>query len=402
MLQQRRLQVGVAFATLLGALALGRSVLTEAAAQAGSSNQVPMFEPDPMWPKQLPNKWVLGNVIGVAVDSKDNIWMLHRPSGVRELNAAEMTPPKGTCCFVAPPVLVFDQAGNLLKYWQWTDDARTFPGPGVKVSTFPKGEHGIYVDYKDNIWLADNDPTAGAIYKFTQDGKLLLTVGNPKAPAKDSNDTTALKCPTNMFVEPTANEVYVTDGYCNRRVIVFDADTGQYKRHWGAYGKPPNDADAYNSRRGQVDKDYDPDKVSQQFGRATHNVEVSKDGLVYINDRTNNRIQVFTKDGRFLQEVFLNKHARWYGASWETAFSPDPAQRFLYNANGNDQQIQILDRKTMQIVGAFGQGGNRPGEFYALHSIATDSKGNIYTGETIGGDRFQRLIFKGLGPARPQ
>jgi hypothetical protein len=392
-----RFIVGATLLTAFAALAAtGRVLEKSVAAQSG---KVPTFQVDPLWPKPLPNKWVMGSVIGVGVDSKDHIWMIHRLSTIdRNEIAAAQNPPISECCFPAPPVLVFDQAGNLIHFLERPDDPRA-PTGGARAEVMPKSEHGLYIDHRDNVWLADNDANAGEVVKLSQAGKHLLTIGAPLKPAKDSNDISAVHCATNMFVERTANEVYVADGYCNRRLIVFDADTGAYKRHWGAYGKKPDDSDMYNSGRAQVGKDYDPTKVSQQFGRAVHGVEISKDGLVYVNDRTNNRIQVFRQDGTFVSETFINRNSRWYGSSFETAFSADPGQQFVYNTDGTSQRITILDRKSMQIIGSFGQGGRYPGQFYAVHSIATDSKGNIYTGETNEGKRLQRFLYKGLGPA---
>jgi DNA-binding beta-propeller fold protein YncE len=342
-----------------------------------------------MWPKPLPNKWVMGSVIGVAVDpANDNVWMIHRLSTISDNEkAAALNPPISECCYPAPPVLAFDQAGDLIKSWG---------GPGT--GPWPDGEHGIFIDHLGNVWTGGNGPKDNQIMKFTQDGKFLQMIGTP-GKSTGSNDTENMRFPPNMFVDPTNNEIYVADGYGNRRVIVFDAASGKYKRHWGAYGSRPDDEDTYNAGRGQVGKDYDPNKVAKQFSRTVHGVEVSNDGLVYVNDRINNRFQVFKKDGTFVAEQFINKNARWYGSSFEMAFSPDKEQRFLYNADGVDQRINILDRKTLRIIGGFGTGGRYPGQFYAVHSIASDSRGNIYTGETNEGKRLQRFVYKGLGPA---
>ena len=218
----------------------------------------------------------------------------------------------------------------------------------------------------------------------------------------DSYDTQNVNRPTKAFVDPATNEVYVSDGYGNRRVIVFDADTGAFKRFWGAYGKPPNDKDPYNVNNDAnfccVAEDYDPGIVAQSFGRAVHAVAVSNDGLVYVADRTNNRIQVFHKDGTFVKEGFIDRYARGTGSASDVAFSADPDQRFLYVPDTMNNMIQILDRDSMRIVSRFGRGGNNAGQFDYVHSIATDSKGNIYVGDTTRGKRLQRFVYKGMGP----
>jgi len=358
-----------------------------AAAPATTEGQIPTFQVDPMWPKPLPNNWVVGNVIGISVDSKNQIWMLHRPSSLADdEKGATLTPPTAECCVPAPPVLVFDQAGNLLKSWGG-------PGEGQE---WVQSEHGLYVDHQDNVWVTGQGETDQAL-KFTPEGKLLLKVGRT-AKTAGSNDTASLGKPTKVAVDPETNEIFVADGYGNRRVIVFDANTGAYKRHWGAYGNKPDDASAYNSVSAVVGKDYDPAAApSQQFGRCVHGVVLSKDGLLYVADRTNNRIQVFKKDGTFVKELFINKNARGYGSAFDVALSPD--QQFLYNVNGVDRKINIIRRDTMEPVGSFGGPGRGAGQFYIAHSIAVDNTGNIYIGETINGKRIQRFVNKGTGPA---
>lgn len=390
---RHNLFVGATFLALLVALAVGQSVLEKAAvAQGRDSGQTPMFQVDPLWPKPLPNRWVIGSVVGVSVDSRDRIWMIHRPSSLTDNEkGAVLNPPLSECCVPAPPILVFDQAGTLVNSWG---------GPGAGYE-WPQSEHGIYVDYKDNVWIGGNGGKDTHVLKFTQDGKFLLQIGR-QGKSGGSNDTENLNKATTMTVDPTTNELYVADGYGNRRVVVFEADTGKYKRHWGAYGNRPDDTYSYNNAGATVGKDYDPNKPpSQQFGRAVHGVVVSKDGLVYVSDRVNNRIQVFKKDGSFVKEGFINKRTLGFGSAFESAFSPDPQQRFLYNVDGMNQKVDILERDSLQILSNFGQGGRYPGQFYTVHSIAADSKGNIYTGETLEGKRLQRFLYKGMGaPAR--
>ena len=383
MRRPRKIAIGGSFAALLVALAAAQAAMDrQARAQGLAARQAPRFEVDPLWPKPLPNRWIMGSVIGVSVDSNDRVWMLHRPSSLSDNEkAAVLNPPLSECCVPAPPVLVFDQSGNLVRTWG---------GPGAGYD-WPQAEHGIHVDYKNNVWIAGTH-----VLKFTQQGRFLLQIG-AKGESGGSNDTEHLNRPTQVAVDPDTNEVYVADGYGNRRVIVFDADTGKYQRHWGAYGSKPDDSDPYNSASAVVGKDYDPKTPSKQFSRAVHGVALSKDGLVYVSDRVNNRIQVFRKNGSFVKELFINRSTRGFGSAFEAAFSPDPEQQYLYNVDGMNQKVDVIRRQSLEVIAAFGQGGRYPGQFFAVHSVAVDSKGNIYTGETLEGKRLQRFLYKGIG-----
>ncbi len=249
--------------------------------RAALAGEVPKFAVDSSWPKPLPNNWIMGQVGGISTDAQGHIWVFQRPRSLTDdEKAASLTPPRTKCCVPAPPVLEFDSDGNLLRSWG---------GPGEGYQWFGN-EHGIEVDDRGFVWLTGNAADDSQILKFTQDGKFVLQIGKI-APPKGSNDTTQLGRPAEVTVDKDANEVYIADGYGNRRVIVFDATSGAYKRHWGAYGKPPND---------DKQAPYDPKApVSQQFGNPVHCVKVANDGLVYVCDRTNNRLQVFKKDGNF-------------------------------------------------------------------------------------------------------
>ena len=231
------------------------------------------------------------------------------------------------------------------------------------------------------------------IMKFTQDGKFLMQIGKVGA-SKGSNDVENLRRPAKIFVDKDTNEVYVADGYGNHRVIVFDADTGKYKRHGGAYGNKPDDTNLGT---------YNPDAPpAQQFRNPVHCAELSKDGLVYVCDRVNDRIQVFKKDGTFVKEVFIEKRTLGDGSVWDIAFSKDPQQKYIYLADGANEKIYVMLRDSLEILTSFGDGGRQPGQFYAVHSIATDSKGNIYTTETYRGQRVQRFLYKGIGAVAKQ
>ncbi len=404
---KRNLYAGAGFLAVLAALGTGSVLLDKRAAVEAAAVQAPMFEVDPMWPKPLPNHWLLGMTIGVSVDGQDHIWIIHRQGSLERMeNYAASNPPASECCSAAPPVLEFDEQGNLLAHWG---------GPGEGYN-WPLSNHGITVDYKGNVWIGGNGrgtaaaggpalPTAevqvasnaafndNMILKFTQGGKFLMQIGKP-GQSKGSNDVNNLKGPAKMFVDKATNELYVADGYGNRRVIVFDAETGKYKRHWGAYGHKPDDTDL---------GPYNPDApLAQQFRNPVHCAELSDGGLLYTCDRVNDRIQVFKPDGTFVKEMIIAKRTLGDGSVWDIAFSKDPQQKYIYVADGSNEKVYILLRDTLEILTSFGDGGRQPGEFYAVHSIATDSKGNIYTTETYRGQRVQKFVYKGLGPLTKQ
>jgi DNA-binding beta-propeller fold protein YncE len=343
----------------------------------------PMFQVDPAWPKFPEVNWLLGEVPGVAVDAQDNVWITTRPKTLagRELFAA-LRPPQADCCIPAPPVMEFDAAGNFIQGWGG-------PGPGFE---WPQTEHGIHVDYKENVWITGNGPKDNQILKFTKEGKFLLQIGH-SGKSQGSNDTENVNKATGVYVDPKTNEAYVSDGYINKRVIVFDADTGAYKRHWGAYGKKPDDS---------VGPSYTEPRASDVEGpgakqfNTVHCVRISNDGLVYVCDRTNSRIQIFKPDGTFLKEFFVARKSTGAGVTDGVAFSPDPDQKFLYVADSPDQHVWIYDRKTLKVLGEFGHMGHYAGQTYHLHGIASDSKGNIYIAEGILGHRLQKFVYKGL------
>jgi len=377
---KRNLFIGVTLFVLLAVLALGQRMLENRAIAEAAGVQAPMFEVDPLWPKPLPNHWRIGSTIGVSVDAQDHVWIIHRPETLQEKEKYPLAnPPAASCCFPASPVLEFDQAGNLIGNWGGK-------GEGYE---WPVSNHGITVDYKGNVWIGGNGQGDAQVLKFTQNGKLLMQIGHQNK-SQGSNDTANFSRPAKLFIDQATNELYVADGYSNKRVIVFDADTGQYKRHWGAYGNKPDDTNL-----GRYNPDTPP---AQQFRNPVHCAELSKDGLLYVCDRSNDRIQVFKKDGTFVKEKFVANRTLGDGSVWDIAFSKDPQQKYLYLADGANEKVYIIDRASLEILTSFGDGGRQPGQFYAVHSIATDSKGNIYTTETYEGKRLQRFVYKGLGP----
>jgi DNA-binding beta-propeller fold protein YncE len=422
---KRKLLVGATFVAVLVVLGISQNILEQRAlAQAKSAAQAPMFEVDPFWPKPMPNNWVFGQTIGVGIDEKDQVWIIHRGNDPGNLDRTEyafpppQAPPAGAgrggaapagrgaapggpgegaatqparvseCCNPAPPVVAFDQAGNVVASWG---------GPTV-TAEWPDSNHGIVVDHKGFVWIGGNGQPDSHILKFTRDGKLVGEFGKKGArmvdgkPVINSNDMNAFGRVAKIFIDPKANEAYVADGYFNRRVAVVDMDSGKIKRYWGGSGLPPDD--------GQLPP-YDPKTPPiKGFRNPVHCAEVSNDGFVYVCDRPNDRLQVFTKEGKFVKEKQFYPETRSDGSVWDVAFSRDPQQRWLYMADGANEHVYIIDRQSLEVVSHFGYGGRQPGMFFGVHSIATDSQGNIYTTETYTGKRLQKFVYKGMGPVR--
>ena len=397
--------VGVAFAAMVVALVLSGSRGSSAEQPRQTPvREVPKFDVDPSWPK-IPNGWVLGQVASAAADEQDHVWVLHRPRVVR--------PDQKT----GPPVMEFDAAGRYIQGWGGPATASGYE--------WPQSEHGIYVDYKGFVWIGGSG-NEDQILKFTKAGKFVMQIGHG-GHKKTNQDTQNVWRAADVFVYPKTNELFVADGYGNKRIIVFDADTGAYKRMWGAFGNVPMDDPAPTSGddaargaagqrggRGQdltrvPAKEIDPrDPGPPQFN-IVHGVKVSNDGFVYVSDRSGKRVQVFTIDGKFVTQTFID---RWCESprgsnlfcgsgdtTASTAFSSDPAQRFLYVASRSPARIWVYDRKTLQPLDSFGRPGVAPGEFYVLHHMTTDSKGNLYTSEVEDGRRIQKFVFKGISSA---
>lgn len=339
----------------------------------------PRFEVDPSWPKTLPNNWIMGQAAGVAVDAQDHVWVIQRPKSLTDdEKAASLTPPRTKCCVPAPPVMEFDPDGRLVRAWG---------GPGAGYD-WPDNEHGINIDAKGFVWIGGNGANDGQVLKFTREGKFVLQIGK-KGPQTNSLDTARLGRPADTEVDPATNELYVADGYHNYRIIVFDADTGALKRMWGAYGKPPTDEKVT----------YNPSAPpNQQFGNPVHCVRVSRDGLIYVCDRQNDRIQVFRKDGTYVKEFIVAKDTLANGSVWDLRLSIDPAQTFLFNADGANNEVRTLLRDNGEIIAAFGRNGRQAGEFHWVHNLAIDSKGNLYTTEVDSGKRAQK--FRALPPVK--
>ncbi len=359
------------------------ALLERTTAAQQSRPPVPLFEPDPLWSQALPNKWVTGQVGGVAVDSHDNVWVFHRPATIPDgEKAASLSPPQAECCIPAPAVLEFDTSGKLVQAWGG-------PGQGYE---WPSVQHAIFVDDKDSVWLSGNAKDDNQILKFTSKGKFLMQIGHA-GKNKGSNDTENLGGPAGLFVHRKTNELFVADGYFNHRVIVFDADTGAYKRHWGAYGKKPDDSLTFPPRAQLISG-----PPPEGFNNPVHAVLVTNDDTVYVADRTNNRLQVFKLDGTFVKEVFITRNTlQNEGTVHSFATSPDKEQRFLYVMDGSNKAIRVVNRQTMEIVSSIGgHAGHNAREFFHAHSFAGDSKGNLFIGEVNNGQRYYKYTFKGM------
>ncbi len=400
----RRIRRGASILAFAALLATGPSLVAEA--QSGGDIMVPKFEVDPYWPKPLPNHWLMGNTIGLDVDKNDNVWVIHRPQTL-EFMETYRTRGESDCCTAAPDVLAFNQAGDVIKHW----------GKAAG-HDWPTSNHGITIDKDGNVWLGGNGaeqpgPAAGTmaqfqadakrapgageggeggryhdsfILKMSPDGKYLGQIGKANA-SKGSLDTENVKGVALIRFLPGTNELVAADGYGNHRVSVWDATTMKFKRMWGAYGKKPSDENIppYNPK-------------SPQFGNPVHCAEPTKDNLLYVCDRMNNRVQIFKFDGTFVREFVIQPKSKGDGTPWGIAFSQDPQQKFMFIIDGTNEKIHVYDRQSEKELYTFGGGGRIAGQFYAVHNIIADSKGNLYTTETYRGQRVQKFVYKGMVP----
>jgi hypothetical protein len=368
-------------ATLAVVIGAGVVALGQPAAKPGGP--VPTFQADPTWPPALPNNWVMGAVASVAVDRRDHVWLLHRPRTVAA----------GAENRAAPPVLEFDASGTFIQGW----------GGPSEAFEWPDNEHGIYVDDKEVVWIGGNAGTGAnlirppwrdddMLLKFTMQGKFLQQFGR-RDQSGGNKDTKNFKEPADVVVYRKTNEAFVADGYGNRRVIVIDANTGAFRRMWGAFGNAPVDG-PQAPPPGTAAPPPPPlftEPGPPQFSRPVHSLEVSNDGLLYVSDRGNGRIQVFTVAGKYVKQLFINPR----GIPGAVALSPDPQQQFLYVGDSGNERILVVNRKSLEIVSEFVKKGS-----LSPHHMATDSKGNIYTAETGRGT--QRFLFKGMSPKATQ
>jgi len=371
----------------LGRRALASAILGVVAgafAVPSSAQQVPAFEVVPGWPKQLPNNWIMGQVGGMAVDRHNHIWVNQRPRSntADELGAAQ-TPPRSQCCFAAPSVMEFDQEGNLIQAWG---------GPGT-IPQWPNSEHGIWVDGSDNVWIGGNGAGDRAVLKFTRTGQLLMVIGQANNTSPQNNQNTALLGqPAGIEVDDAANEVYIADGYLNKRVVVYDSNTGVFKRGWGAYGQALAAID--NTTPVAYPGGTIPDP---QFRNPVHCAHLSKDGLLYVCDRVNDRIQVFTRQGAFVKEFFVRPSTLGNGSVWTINFSSDRQQRHLLVADGENNVVWVLNRSDGTVASSFGHNGRNAGFFHWVHQAGVTTDGNYYTGEVDTSKRVQKFRPKDEG-----
>jgi DNA-binding beta-propeller fold protein YncE len=346
---------------------------TSGGAAVATLTSIPTFEPDPAWPV-LPPDFEWGQVIGIAADSRGQVWTSSRST-----------------------ISEWDPEGNLVQSWS----AR---GPDDAWQVI----HGLFIDHNDFVWT--NARESNLTLKFTRDGRHVLTIGRLDETG-GSNDTSLMGRPAEIWVDPADNEVFVADGYGNRRVIVFDGETGAYLRHWGAYGEAPDD-------------EYRPDPMSQeppQQLRTPHGIAGSRDGMIYVADRANNRIQVFRQDGTFVAEKILRPRCAPDGepevpgcareAAFSLGFSHDQAQTYLYVADGGSHVIVVIRRSDLEKVAEFGGPGTGSGQLGRPHNLAVDPRGNIFVAEAAGpwivdsargdsvqaGFRAQRFALTGAG-----
>jgi hypothetical protein len=394
----------VLFAVLVAAgFGAGRFV-RPVAAQSSGAVKYPTFEVDTTFP-QLPNNWVVGNVSKVVVDRHDNVWFIQRPRN------PQIKIPDGKTA--APPVLEFDSAGKFIQAWG---------GPGTGFD-WPDTEHNIFVDYKDNVWISGSSPNNSKtvdsddmVLKFTNTGKFLNQLGG-RSVSNGNKDTKSVNKPGDLFVSPKTNELYAADGYGNRRVIVFDADTLAFKRMWAAFGKPVVDVPGSGGRgtgggpalapgqraaeAGSGPRAIDTEGPGDDNYALVHCVLISNDDIVYICDRPNRRIQLFSPDGKYLTQMFVNRAGPSSSSVSGVAFSPDKDQQFLYIADYGNSHIVVADRKKLEVLYQFGKRSAAPGDFQGIHHLAVDSKGNLYAAEVAPGARIQRFAFKGMSSTMP-
>jgi hypothetical protein len=333
---------------------------------------MPHFRAENDWLK-LPNGWMLGDVSAVTLDTAGHVWVLHRP---RMLAAADRAR-------AAPPVLEFLADGTYVKGFGGD-------GPGYD---WPLNEHSIAVDARGHVWITGNSLAPGkeddALLEFDGNGNFLRQMGG-RGTSKGDADVASLSAAADLFVDEAAHELYIADGYGNRRIIVFDSRTERFKRMWSAFGAPPPADPAPKPRA--VGVPLSPETGEGPHGFNTiHAVEISRDGLVYVADRSNSRIQVFTKAGRYLRQVFVDRNEASPATASSIAFSRDAKQRYLYVADLGNAKLVVFDRARLEPIGTIGSKGDAPGQFITPHLIATGRDGTIYVADPLG-RRLTRLI----------
>jgi hypothetical protein len=396
---------GLAFAlSLLVAIAVfadpasqaGQGVIHHSKSDSVEAGRIPRYEVDASWPKPLPNNWLIGQVGGLAVDKHDHIWISQRPRSLTDdekgavPNLPTRAEPRSLCCKPAPSIMEFDSDGNLLQAWGGPED----PGKCVAPACFwPTNEHGIFVDDEDHVWLSGAGPTDRMVLEFSRGGKFLMMIRGSGSQNADSASRSTVGRAAGIFVDSSNKQVLVADGYLNSRVVKFDSRSGAFLKAWVASGSSPIDPPIPPpSDPNDVYAPQPPDPNSRMFNRPVHCVVLAHDGLVYVCDRSNNRIQVFSREGEFRHQFVFDPATRGNGSVWAVALSADKDQRFLACADGENNFVRIVDRKSGKVLATIGRSGRNAGQFHWVHQIAIDSKANLYTGEVDTSKRIQKFI----------
>lgn len=357
--------------------------------------KMPRFKVDAAWPA-MPDDLLLGQVSGVAVGPDDSVWVVHRPQSLTNTDTGlAQTPPIAVCCKAAPPVVRFAADGHYLSGWGGAAIAPTIDG----VNQWPASLHGVFVDKGGSVWFGGNGKGDHVVMNYSAEGKYLRQFGRRE---KTGGNDAADQLGNPSDVNHSDGVVLISDGYVNRRVIGFDDTSGAYKGRWGAYGRPPSgpvlagDFDQSHA----VDPSRAADPKAAIFNSIVHCVVPTRDGHLYVCDRNNNRAQLFRRerDGglTFVRDLVIAGETGGTHTVTDIAFSPDAEQTYLYVADMMNGRIWILRRKTHEVLGAIGRVGRQAGQFTWLHSIDTDSQGNIYTTEVNTGRRVQKLVFTGI------
>ena len=368
--------------------------------QAVDENGAPQFRVDPFWPKPLPNRWSMQQVTGIYVDHLDHIWFLNRANGAEgdEIGGGD-DPPRLDCCVLGPELIELDQEGNVVNAWG---------GRGYHPK-WPTALQTVIVDRDDYVWVAGTAPQ-DSILKFTRGGELVWDFDHrpPRGSEleEDNEQTDVLGSKGRFQLDQDAREIYIINF---KRVLVYDMDTGDFKRGWGGHGMPLSEVT--NEPIPPYDWDGGPPPEEPQFVPDLHFVEISNDGLVYVGERGQNRIQVFEKDGTWLKDYYVaawtpgqrqgigqcagvsaRKELAPCGTMYKLAISKDPEQKYLYVADGTNNRVWIVDRQSGATLGSFGGNGRYAGQLHWINAIAIDSNGNIYTGEVEQAKRIQKFV----------
>jgi len=389
----RRTAIAVLLTLVVAAAVSGRA--QGARSQALDENGAPMFKVDPFWPKPLPNRWSMQQVTGIHVDSMDHVWFLNRAAAADGDEIGGDNPARLDCCVRGPEVIELDQDGSVVHSWG---------GPGYH-PLWPTALQTVIADTKGFVWVSGTG-AQDSILKFTRDGKFVWDFGHrpPKEGFTENNQNTDMMVSKGRFqLDETTNELYIIN---QKRVLVYDATTGAYKRGWGGHGMPLSEIT--NDRIPSYTWTGGPPPEEKNFVPDLHFVEISKDRFVYVGERGQNRIEVFTTDGKFVKEFYVSPNTPGQrvtegcgsltntkfppcGTTYKLALSRDPQQKYLYVADGTNNLVWILERESGKTLGSFGRNGKYAGQFHWINAVAMDSKGNIYTGEVEQAKRIQKF-----------